>query len=128
DSAAQELLLVGAFKRDYATHYNVDPYTSNPIVQQELEKIGRAAALGSWTASAAMIPISGVASSVITGTSLAKSFNNVLKASATPRIPVINEGKLKEMGIPDDVAQRYLDHPVYTPRQDLIMVDSLARL
>jgi hypothetical protein len=91
DSAAQELLLVGAFKRDYATRYDADPYSSNPILQEELEKIGKAAAFGSWTASAAMIPISAVVSSVITGTSLAKSFNNVLKAEPPTRIRVINE-------------------------------------
>jgi hypothetical protein len=128
DSAAEELLLIGSFKRDYATRYDVDPYSSNQVLQYELEKIGRAAALGSWTASAAMIPISGPASSVITGTSLGKSFNNVLKAEPPPRIRIINEEKFRQMGISDDLAKRYLDHPVYTPRQDLILVDSLARL
>ena len=40
----------------------------------------------------------------------------------------INEDKLKEMGVADDLARRYLDHPVYTPRQDLLLVDSLHRL
>ena len=128
DTTSQELLLIGSFKRDYATHYNVDPYSSNQILQYELEKIGKAAALGSWTASAAMIPISGVASSVITGTSLAKSFNNILKAEPPTRIRVINEDKLRQMGIAADLAKGYLDHPVYTPRQDLILVDSLFRL
>jgi hypothetical protein len=128
DSAAQEALLVGSFKRDYATRYGVDPYSSNPMLQGELEKIGKAAAFGSWTASAAMVPISGPASSVITATSLGKSFNNILKAEPPPRIRVINEVKLKEMRVADDLAKRYLDHPVYTPRQDLILVDSLWRL
>jgi hypothetical protein len=128
DSAAQELLLIGSFKRDYATRYEVDPYSSNQILQYELEKIGKAAALGSWTASAAMIPISGPASSVITGTSLGKSFNNVLKAEPPTRIRAINEDKLNQMGIPGDLAKRYLDHPVYTPRHDLLLVDSLFRL
>jgi hypothetical protein len=128
ESAAKEILLVGSFKRDYATRFEVDPYSSNPVLEAELDKIGKAAALGSWTASAAMIPISGVPSSVITATSLSKSFNNVLKTEPPSRIRVINEGKLKAMGISDDLAKRYLDHPVYTPRQDLILVDSLHRL
>jgi hypothetical protein len=75
-----------------------------------------------------MIPIGGVASSVITGTSLAKSFNNILANEPPSRIRVINEGKLKEMGIGDDLAKRYLDHPVFTPRQDLLLVDALSRL
>ena len=98
------------------------------MLQDELDKIGKAAAFGSWTASAAMIPISGTASSVITGTSLAKSFNNIVAAEPPSRIRVINEEKLKQMGIADDLAKRYLDHLVYTPRQDLLLVDSLHRL
>jgi len=128
ESTAKEVLLVGSFKRDYAARYDVDPYSSNPVLQEELEKIGKAAAFGSWTASAAMMPISGPASSVITVTSLSKSFNNILAAEPPSRIRVINEEKLGQMGIASDVAKRYLDHPVYTPRQDLLLVDSLQRL
>lgn len=128
DSAAKEILLVGSFKRDYATRFDVDPYSSNKALQEELDKIGKAAALGSWTASAAMMPISGPAGAAISATSLSKSFNNVLKNEPPPRIRVINEEKLKEMGIAPDIAKVYLDHEVYTPRQDLILVDSLHRL
>ena len=128
ESTAKELLLVGSFKRDYASRFEVDPYSTNPVLQAELDKIGKAAAFGSWTASAAMIPISGTASTVITATSLSKSFNNIVATEPPSRIRVINEEKLKQMGIADDVAKRYLDHPVYTPRQDLLLVDSLHRL
>jgi hypothetical protein len=128
ESTAKELLLVGSFKRDYAARFEVDPYSSNPVLQAELDKIGKAAAFGSWTASAAMIPISGTASTVITATSLSKSFNNIVATEPPSRIRVINEEKLKQMGISDDAAKRYLDHPVYTPRQDLLLVDSLHRL
>jgi hypothetical protein len=128
DSKAKEILLVGSFKRDYATRFDVDPYSSNKVLQEELDKIGKAAALGSWTASAAMMPISGPAGAVISATSLSKSFNNVLKNEPPSRIRVINEEKLKEMGIAPDIAKGFLDHEVYTPRQDLILVDSLQRL
>jgi hypothetical protein len=128
ESRTKEILLVGSFKRDYAARFNVDPYSSNQVLQEELDKIGNAAAFGSWTASAAMIPISGPASSVITGTSLGKSFNNILSTEPPARIRIINEEKLKQMGIPDELAKRYLDQPVYTPSQNLLLVDSLARL
>jgi hypothetical protein len=128
ESRVNEVLLVGSFKRDYAARFNVDPYSSNAVLQEELDKIGKAAAFGSWTASAAMIPISGPASSVITGTSLGKSFNNILATEPPSRIRIINEDKLKQMGISDDLAKRYLDQPVYTPTQNLLLVDSLSRL
>jgi hypothetical protein len=70
----------------------------------------------------------GPASSVITATSLAKSFNNILATEPPARIRVINEEKLAQMGVAPDLAKIYLDHPVYTPRQDLLLVDSLHRL
>ena len=104
ESAARELLLVGSFKRDYTARFEVDPYSSNPVLQAELDKIGNAV------------------------TSLSKSFNNVLANEPPSRIRVINEEKLGQMGIAPDLAKRYLDHPVFTPRQDLLLVDSLHRL
>jgi hypothetical protein len=128
ESRTKEALQVGAFKRDYASRYGVDPYSSNPALQEELDKIGNAASAGMWTTSAAMIPISGPASAVITGTSLGKSFNNILATEPPSRIRNINEEKLKQMGVSDDGAKRFLDSPVYTPRQSLLLVDSLSRL
>ena len=128
ESRVSEVMLVGSFKRDYAARFNVDPYSSNAVLQEELDKIGKAAALGSWTASAAMIPISGPASSVITATSLSKSFNNILATEPPSRIRIINEDKLKQMGISPDVAKAYLDQPIYTPTQNMLLVDALSRL
>ena len=128
ESRTKEVLLVGSFKRDYAAKVGVDPYSSNQVLQDELDKIANASAFGSWTASAAMIPIGGPASGVITGTSLSKSFNNILATEPPSRIRIINEEKLKQMGIADERAKAYLDQPVYTPTQNLLLVDSLARL
>jgi hypothetical protein len=128
DSKTKELLLVGSFKRDYAGRYGVDPYSSNPVLQEELDKIGKAAAFGSWTASAATLPISGGAGAVISVTGLSQSFNNVLTTEPPPRIRILAEERLTQMKVPADLAKRYLDHPVYTPRHDLLLVQSLSKL
>src|SRR5215472_10047401 len=101
ESRTKEMLQVGSFKRDYAARYGVDPYSTNPVLQEELDKIGKAASAGMWTTSAAMIPISGPAASVLTGTSLAKSFNNILATEPPSRIRNINEEKLKQKGVSD---------------------------
>jgi hypothetical protein len=74
------------------------------------------------------MPISGPAGAVLTGTSLGQSFNNVLASEPPSRIRTINEQKLTEMGIGGDLAKRYLDHPAFSPRHDLMLVDSLYRL
>jgi hypothetical protein len=128
ESRTKEVLQVGAFKREYAGRYDVDPYSSNKVLQEELDKIGKAAAFGMWTASAATMPIGGTAGAVLSGTSLSQSFNNVLKSEAPSRIRTVNEGKLQQMGVAPDLAKRFLDHTVYTPRHDLLLVDALSRI
>jgi len=128
ESRTKELLQVGSFKRDYAARYDVDPYSSNKVLQEELDKIGKAGAWGLWTASAATMPIEGTAGAVISITALSQSFNNVLKNEPPARIRNINEEKLKQMSVAPDLAKRFLDHNAYTPRHDLILVDSLARI
>ncbi len=127
-SRTKEVLQVGAFQREYAVRYQVDPYSSNAVLQEELDKIAKAAALGMWTASVGTMPIGGTAGAVLSVTSLGQSFNNILASEPPSRIRAINEEKLGSMGIPSELAKRYLDHRVYTPRQDLILVDSLHRL
>ena len=128
ESRTKELLLVGSFKREYAARFNVDPYSSNPVLQDELDKLAKAAAFGLWTASIGTMPIGGTAGAVLTVTSVSQGLNNVLKTEPPTRIRTINEQKLGEMGIAADLAKRFLDHPVYSPRHDLILVDSLHRL
>lgn len=128
ESRSRELAQIGVFKREYASRFKVDPYSSNAVLQEELDKIAKAAALGLWTAAVGTMPISGPAGAALTATSLGQSFNNVLAAESPSRIRTINQEKLAAAGIGADLAQRYLDHPAYTPRHDLILVDSLYRL
>jgi hypothetical protein len=128
ESRTKELLQVASFKREYAARVGVDPYSTNRVLQEELDKLAKASALGLWTASVGTMPIGGAAGTVLTATSLSQSFNNVLKSEPPPRIRAINEGKLASMGVPADLSKRFLDHPAYTPRQDLVLVDSLHRL
>ena len=74
------------------------------------------------------MPISGTAGAVMSVTGLGQWFNNVLKNESPPRIRSIVERKPADMEVPADQAKRYLDHPAYTPRHDLILMDSLYRL
>ena len=69
-----------------------------------------------------------LAGAAISVTGLSQSFNNVLTTEPPPRIRILAEERLTQMKVPADLAKRYLDHPVYTPRHDLLLVQSLAKL
>ena len=79
------------------------------MLQEELDKIGKAGAYGLWTASVGTMPISGTAGAVISVTGLSQSFNNLLKNEPPARIRNVNETKLQQMGVAPDLAKRYLD-------------------
>ncbi len=129
DSKMKSVLQVSSWKRDYAAEHGVDVYSSNKVLQKQLNKVGWAAAVGGLTVSAATMAAGGVtAATAFSNVRLSDQLNEVLKAEPPPRVRLINEKKLSEMGISDDLANRYLDHPQFTPRHDLVIVECLYRL
>jgi hypothetical protein len=53
DGVAQNLLAVSSFKREYAQKFDVDAYSTNEVLQKELNSVAWAAAAGNLTLGAA---------------------------------------------------------------------------
>ena len=128
DPAYKKALLMSARKREYAAQLGVDPYSSNALLQKELNSIAWAAAAGNLSVSAALMPVGGTAGAVVSGIRWSNALNDQLKNEPAARLRITNEGKLKAMGISPDVIKRYLDHKAFSPRHDTILVEALARL
>ena len=128
DSRAEQLLAVSSYKRDYAYSLGVDVYSSNAVLQKELNRVGWAGALGSLSVSAALAPFGGPVAMAISTTRFAQQLNDLLKEEPPQRLRQINEQKLADMGVPDDLAGRFLDNTAFTPRHDTVIVASLAEL
>ncbi len=128
DSSSKQLLMVSSWKRDYCAKLGCDVYSSNKVLQEELNRIGWAAAVGGLTVSGATTVASGGAVMVFSTARTADQLNEALRSQPPSRLRIMNEEKLKAMGIPQDLIQKFLDHPAYTPRHDTIMVDALSRL
>jgi hypothetical protein len=128
DSRAKQALFVSSWKRDYCAQYDCDVYSSNTMLQEELNRIGWAAAIGGLTVSGATTVASGGAVMVFSTVRTADQMNEALRAEPPARLRIINEDKLEAMGVPRDLAQKFLDHPAFTPRHDTIIVDALSKL
>jgi hypothetical protein len=128
DSRVKTLLLVTGNKRDCAAKLGVDVYSSNPVLQKELNSVGWAGALGSWSVTAALAPAGGVAVMVVKGSRMGQAFNDLLQKEPAPRLREINQKKLESMGVSKDLTKAYLDHASFTPRHDTILVGSLAEI
>jgi hypothetical protein len=128
DSRTRTLLLQAGKKREYAAALGVDPYSSNSVLQKELNSVAWAAALGSWTVTVATMPIGGTAGAVVSATKMSDAVGDYLKTETPNDLRRRNEKRLTEMGLPNDLITRYLDHKIFTPRHDTILTEALARL
>lgn len=128
DSRVKQALLVSSWKRDYCAQLGCDVYSSNKALQEELNRIAWAASIGGLTVSGATTVASGGAVMVFKTVRMADQFNEVLRAEPPARLRLINEEKLQGMGVPEELIQKFLDHPAFTPRHDTLIVAALSKL
>ena len=127
DSKVAQTLKMSAFKREYAAQLDVDAYSSNKVLQKQLNSVAWAASAGDLAFSAAMLP-AGTGGTVVSSLKLANTVKNTLKDEPPARLRLINDEKLQKMGIPEELRKRFLDHPAFTPRHDTIITANLERL
>lgn len=128
DPVYKKALLVSGRKRDYASQLGVDVYSSNKVLQEELNSVGWAAAVGNLTVSAALMPVGGAAGAALSGVRWSNAINDYTKAQPASRLQVISEEKLTASGISPELARRFVNQPRFTPRQYILIAESLARL
>jgi len=125
---AQNLLAVSSFKRDYAKKFDVDVYSTNEVLQKELSSVAWASAAGNLTLSAAsMVTYAAVlqAASGLRTLEQAKDLVNALPATELSRR---NREALRQMRVPDPVADRFLENQMLSSRHQTVIVEALKAL
>jgi hypothetical protein len=128
DSRLKQALFVSSWKRDFAKQFGVDVYSSNKVLQEELNSVGWAGAIGGLTVSAATAPLSGTAAVVVKSGRMADQIGNALGEQPPSRLRIENDKILTELNIPQKTRDAFLDHPAFTPRHDTVITLSLASL
>ncbi len=112
-------------KREYAYDFGVDVYTTNKVVQDQLDSIAWAGYTGGLTVAGLMSAVpggAGIATSVTGGSRL---MNEVYKTTAPTDLRRFNRDKLLAMGVNEDLADVFIDNVVFTPRQQTDFVFAL---
>ncbi|MHC1741537.1 MAG: hypothetical protein AB9873_00735 [Syntrophobacteraceae bacterium] len=128
DSKVKQALAVSSNKRELASKLGVDVYSSNSVLQEELNGVAWATAIGSLSLSAALAPIGGPAVTAVSLTRMSQQLNDLLKDYPPQRLREINQQKLEAMGVSSGLASRFLDHQAFTATQDTVIVNSLEAL
>jgi hypothetical protein len=128
DTKLKQALAVSSNKRELASRMGVDVYSSNSVLQKELNSVAWATAIGSLSLSAVLAPIGGPAVAAVSLTRVSQQLTDQLREYPPQRLREMNGQKLEAMGVSPGLTSRFLDHPSYTVTQDTVIVHSLEAL
>ena len=129
DGNAAELVGFAKAKREVALTLGVDPYSSNPTLQRELNGISWAAFAGKLTFSLATAPVGGGAGMALTASGVTNAFENAIRDQSPKDLRLSNLGRLLAMDVTRADANDFLNNPAFSPTVQTAIVfhlDSLA--
>jgi hypothetical protein len=112
---AQQIIGYTRAKRQVAAKLGVDPYSTNSVLQKELDGIAWASWGGGFTFSAATFPISGPAGLALTATSVSKTVGQLINEKTATELKAINRSALRTAGVSANDAERFLENSAFTP-------------
>jgi hypothetical protein len=128
DSSMAAALQMSSYKRDYAKQLGVDVYSSNPVLQKQLNSVAWAAAAGGLTISGAMMVGSGGAVMAISVARNIDQAQAIVAAQPPAELMIRNKAALQQMGIDPGLAAQFLAQKQFSPRAKTILVSSLAAM
>jgi hypothetical protein len=121
----QQLIGFSDEKRKVAISLDVDPYSTNTVLQHELDGIAWASFAGGMTVQLATMPIGGPALTVV---DVASSLNDVLKEKSPTDLKMMNRKTLRAMGVGEKDTERFLNNNAFSPSQQTAFVLNLKSL
>lgn len=128
ERAGADLIGFSKAKREMAAQLGVDPYSSNEVLQKELNGISWAGFAGSMTLNLALAPVGGGAGAAITSFNATEVARGVLRDKSPNDIRRIVLGQLLEMNIPRETATSFLNNTAYSPTNQTLIADALLSL
>jgi hypothetical protein len=128
DNAVNSLLGQASYKREYAYHFNVDPYTPFEPLQKALDDLAWTAAAGGLTVKAALAVIPGMAVAVVSYTGTAGSLKALVNEKTPAELAKINQNSLYYLRVPVPIVQVFMQNPVLDPYEQTMLVGHLASM
>jgi hypothetical protein len=127
-SRAQNVIGFTAAKRKVALSLGVDPYSSNDVLQRELDGITWASFAGGMTFKAATMPIGGGAGAALTITGLSNTLESMLLDKSPADLKIMNRKTLLEMGTSAADADALLKNTAFSPSEETAFVLNLKSM
>jgi len=117
---SEMVLAVPKYKRKWARKLGVDPYSRNPLLQRELEKVAFLEASGHFAA--------GVAAPVPMPVGVAVRVSDIVWNEEPDQIETLNESRLKEIGVEDVVSRNFRLNEYFTLTRQTNFLEMVHKL
>jgi hypothetical protein len=128
DDSAKQILAVSGFKREYAAKLGVDVYSSNEVLQKELNRLAWASAAGNMVLGALSMATGAIALKVASDVRFLEQARNIVEATPPSELSKRNRDLLRQMQVPDTIANSFLQNRWLSPRHQTIIVASIMAL
>src|SRR6516165_7871384 len=115
-------------KRKIALQMGIDPYSTNTVLQKELDDVAWASWAGGFTFSVATAPISGPIGGALTVTNLNSTVEELLREKSPSELEQINGSSFRAMGASASDTERILHGGAFTPTQSTTFAVNLKSL
>ena len=127
-SQLEQLIGFSDTKRKVAIGLGVDPYSSNAVLQHELNGIAQAAFAGGATFSLATLPVGGGAGIGLTTTGISNSLEEALREKSPTDLKILNRKYLLGMGASEKEAERFFANGAFSPTAQTAFILNLKSL
>ena len=104
-------------KRKIALEMGIDPYTTNTVLQKQLDDLAWASWAGGFSFSVATLPISGAAGAALTVTNVSSTVEDLLQEKSPDELEQINRSTFRSIGASASDVARILHGGAFTPTQ-----------
>lgn len=124
----EQLIGYSDTKRKLAVTLGVDPYSTNNVLQKELNGIAWASFAGDFAFTAATFPVSGPAGMALSVTSMSSSLNDMVRDKSPTDLQIMNRKALISMGVPEKDVDLFLKNNHFSPTAETAFVLQLQAL
>ena len=117
-----------AAKRGLAAEFNVDPYSSNRFLQDQLDEISWVTFAGGLGPKIAFSFIPGTAGKVIKATSFSNGMTKLVITKTPAELKSLNRDKMLTMGAEPQLIEAFLEHSKYSPTRKTFIVGALEQM
>jgi hypothetical protein len=115
-------------KREIALQMGIDPYSTNVVLQKELDDVAWASWAGGFTFSVATFPISGPIGAALTVTNLDSTVEQLLREKSPEELEQINRAMFRSLGASGADIERILHGGAFAPTQSTAFAVNLKAL